>query len=124
LGTPDQRGVVRTGGVNIGAYQASAGGLVLLAPATVTSGTPFDITVQVVDIYGQVVVGFTGTVSFAASDPDPGVVLPPSYQFTAGDQGTHTFSAGATLITIGTTDLQVSDAADGLSTDVNIQVTG
>jgi hypothetical protein len=31
LGTADQRGVLRTGGVNIGAYQASASAFVLTA---------------------------------------------------------------------------------------------
>jgi hypothetical protein len=42
LGGADQRGVVRSGGVNIGAYQASASSFVLTAPATVTAGTAFD----------------------------------------------------------------------------------
>jgi hypothetical protein len=39
LGVPDQRGVVRRGGVNVGAYQASA--FVLTAPAT--AGSPFNV---------------------------------------------------------------------------------
>ena len=44
LGVPDQRGVVRTGSVNIGAYQASASAFLLSAPDTVQSGVPFDVT--------------------------------------------------------------------------------
>jgi predicted outer membrane repeat protein len=35
-GTPDQRGVVRSGGVNIGAFQASTSSLVVSAPSSVT----------------------------------------------------------------------------------------
>jgi hypothetical protein len=68
LGATDQRGVVRSGGVNIGAYQATASALVLNAPDSVTAGTPFTITVQVVDPFGQTAVGYMGTVHFAASN--------------------------------------------------------
>jgi hypothetical protein len=54
LGTPDQRGVVRAGGVNIGAYQASATAFLASAPDTVQSGVPFDVTVTAVDPFGLV----------------------------------------------------------------------
>ena len=57
----DQRGVVRSGGVNIGAYQASASAFVFTAPATATAGVPFDLVVTVVDAFGQTAVGYTGT---------------------------------------------------------------
>ncbi len=112
LGVPDQRGVVRTVGVNIGAYQASATAFVLTAPDTVTAGTPFDVTVQAVDPFGQLALGYTGTVTFSTSDPDPGVMLPDAYTFTADDQGTHTFSGGFTLITPGDQTLTATDTAD------------
>src|SRR5262249_5933057 len=91
LGVADQRGVVRHGGVNIGAYQASASAFVLSAPATVTPGTPFDVTVKAVDMFGQTALGYTGTVTFTTSDTDPAVVLPPTYTFTAADHGVHAF---------------------------------
>ena len=123
LGVADQRGVVRSGGVNIGAYQASASTFVLTAPATVTAGTPFDVTVQAVDTFGQVAFGYTGTVTFSTTDPDPGVVLPGAYPFRAGDQGTHTFSGGFTLLTPGTWTLTAADAAGGFSTSVPVAVT-
>jgi hypothetical protein len=83
LDVPDQRGVIRSGGVNIGAYQASASAFVLAAPDTVTAGTPFDVTVQAVDPFGQVALGYTGTVTFSTSDPDPNVVLPNSVRHTS-----------------------------------------
>jgi hypothetical protein len=109
LGVADQRGVARCGGVNIGAYQASASAFVLTAPATVTAGVPFDVTVTAVDPFGQTALGYTGTVAFSTTDPDPGVVLPAAYTFTAGDNGTHTFSGGATLNTAGNQRITVRD---------------
>ena len=124
LGVPDQRGVVRSGGVNIGAYQASASAFVLTAPATVTAGTPFDVTVKAVDIFGQTALGYTGTATFSTTDPDPGVVLPPDYTFTASDQGTHTFSGGFTLMTPGDEMLTATDSASGFSASTVVTVQG
>jgi predicted outer membrane repeat protein len=116
LGVPDQRGVVRKGGVNIGAYQASASAFLLDAPTTVTAGVPFDVTVTAVDPFGQMAVGYTGTVTFSTTDPDSGVVLPADYTFTADDGGIHTFSntglGEITLVTPGNQVLTVSDTAD------------
>jgi hypothetical protein len=113
---PDQRGVVRTGGVNIGAYQASATAFVFGAPDTVPSGVPFDVTATAVDPFGQLAVGYTGTVTFRTSDPDPAVVLPGASTFTLGDAGVHTFPGATTLITPGGQMLTVTDTADGTIT--------
>jgi hypothetical protein len=116
LGTPDQRGVVRSGGVNIGAYQASASAFVLSAPDTVQAGVPFDVTVTAVDPFGQLAAGYTGTVTFATTDGDPGVVLPADYAFTLDDGGMHTFTdtglGEITLLTPGDQLLTVTDTAD------------
>jgi hypothetical protein len=122
LGLADQRGVVRSGGVNIGAYQASASAFVLTAPDTVTAGTPFDLTVTAVDVFGQTALGYTGTVTFSTTDPDPGVVLPDAYTFTVDDQGSHPFSGGFTLMTPGDQTLTVTDAAGGFSASVPVTV--
>jgi hypothetical protein len=89
---------------------------------TVASGTPFDVTVQAVDVFGQVAFGYTGTVMFSVTDPDPAVVLPLDYAFTAGDQGTHPFTGEFTLITPGPWTLTVADLANGLSIDVTLTV--
>jgi hypothetical protein len=117
LGVPDQRGVVRTGGVNIGAYQASASAFVLTAPAKVTAGVPFDLTVTAVDPFGQLAIGYRGTVTFSTTDPDPGVVLPADYTFMADDAGVHTFSdtglGEITLLTHGHQAITATDTADG-----------
>jgi hypothetical protein len=115
LGLADQRGVVRSGGVNIGAYQASATAFVLTAPGTVTAGVPFDVTVTAVDPLNQVVVGYTGTVTFGTTDTDPGVVLPADYAFVPSDGGMHRFTdtglGEVTLVTPGDQMLTVMDTA-------------
>jgi hypothetical protein len=120
LGVPDQRGLVRSSGVNIGAYQASATTFVVDAPATVTAGIPFDVTVTAVDPFGQVAVGYGGTVTFSTTDPDPDVVLPADYTFTSDDSGQHTFTdtglGETTLRTPGEQLLTVTDTADGAIT--------
>ena len=66
--------------------------------------------------------GYTGTVTFRVTDPDPAVVLPLDYTFTADDQGMHTFSGAFTLISPGDQTLTVGDLANGLSTDVTLTV--
>jgi hypothetical protein len=59
LGVADQRGVLRSGGVNIGAFQASASALVFLQPPSDTAAgqTLSPVLVALVDAYGNVVVG-------------------------------------------------------------------
>jgi hypothetical protein len=116
LGTTDQRGVVRSGGANIGAYQASASAFVLTAPDKVTAGMPFDVTVTAVDPFSQVAVGYTGTATFSTTDTDSGVVLPADYAFVLADGGMHSFTdtgrGEITLITPGEQMLTVMDTAD------------
>ncbi len=87
------------------------------APPSVTAGSPFDVTVTALDNYGHVAAGYTGTVTFSASDPDPGVVLPADYTFTADEGGVHTFTdtglGETTLVTPGDQTLTATDTADG-----------
>jgi hypothetical protein len=113
-GSADQRGVVRSGGVNIGAFQASAAYLVVSAPDSASPGEPFDVSVGVYDEFGQLVVGYTGTIHFTTTDSDPNVVLPPDYTFGLSDSGVASFSAGVTLFTAGAQTLTATDL-DGIS---------
>ena len=65
-----------------------------------TAGTAFSVTVTAKDASNATVTGYTGTISFSSNDPQ--AVLPASYPFVAGDEGTHTFTDGVTLKTAGT----------------------
>jgi hypothetical protein len=91
---------------------APATQLAVTAAASVTAGSPFDVTVTALDNNGNVVAGYTGAVNFTSSDPFPGV-LPANYTFTSGDQGTHTFASSVTLFTAGAQTLTAQDTADG-----------
>jgi predicted outer membrane repeat protein len=106
VGIPDQRGVVRSGGVNIGAYQASASAFALTAPDTVTAGVPFDVTVTAVDPFGQVAVGYTGTVDLYSTDAAAPFLG--EHAFTLADGGSYTFT-GVTLSTPGPQTLYAAD---------------
>src|SRR5262249_42769403 len=68
--------------------------------------------------------GYTGTVTFSTSDPDPAVVLPGAYTFTLGDAGVHTFPGATTLITPGVQMLTVTDTADDTITGSAIITVG
>jgi hypothetical protein len=108
LGVADQRGVVRSGGVNIGAYQASASALVLTdLPTSTIAGTALTATLTAKDIFGQTAVGYTGTVHFSSTDGQ--AVLPGNYAFTLGDGGVHVFSNGVTLKTAGNQTVTATD---------------
>jgi hypothetical protein len=111
LGTTDQRGVVRSGGVNIGAYQASASAFVLTAPATVTAGTAFDLTVQAVDPFSQTAAGYTGTVTFSSTDAQ--AVLPGNYTFKIADAGVVPFTGLTTLLSAGDQTVALADTTAG-----------
>jgi photosystem II stability/assembly factor-like uncharacterized protein len=96
--------------------------LLLTAPDTVFSGLAFDITVTVLDAFNNTIGSYLGTVQFTSTDSDPGVVLPTSYAFTAGDAGMHTFVAGVTFITLGSQTLRVDDPSLGITGTVTVNV--
>jgi hypothetical protein len=110
VNSPDQRGVPRTGGVDIGAYQASATTFLVAGfPSPVTAGTGGSITVTARDPYGNTALGYRGTVHFTSSDPQ--ATLPADNAFLAADNGVHTFNV--TLKTAGIQALTATDTADG-----------
>jgi N-acetylneuraminic acid mutarotase len=107
---------------NVNVVAAAAAGFRISAPAHVTSGAPFDVTVIAVDPYGNVATGYRGMVTFSVTDHDPAVVLPADYTFSADDQGTHRFTGEFTLITPGMWTLTAADLANGLTQDVMVTV--
>jgi sugar lactone lactonase YvrE len=84
---------------------AAAARVIVSAPSTAKVGTPVTVVVTIVDAYGNVATGYTGTVHFRSSDSK--AQLPANYTFTAADAGTHSFTVlfGST----GTDSLVVTD---------------
>jgi hypothetical protein len=76
----------------------------------------------VYDIFGQLAVGYTGTVHFSTTDQDPGVILPADYTFGPGDGGSATFSGGVTLVTPGSQTLTATDLGTGISGSVLVML--
>jgi len=111
--TDTQSGIGGAAFVSVQAAPAVAFQLVVAASAT--SGVPFDVAVIAVDAYGNTDTNYTGTVTFATSDADPGVVLPPDYTFQASDAGMATFAGGVTLVTPGDQTLTATDTASGIT---------
>ncbi len=76
------------------------------APASILTGSPISLTVAAEDAYGNLTPSYQGTVRFSSSDPRVSGTgyLPANYTFTTGaggDNGTHSFAGGATLLTPG-----------------------
>jgi hypothetical protein len=97
----------------------------ITAASTAVSGTPFDLTVTALDLYGNIDTNYQGTVTFSTTDADSGVALPADYTFTTGvggDNGVHTFTGGVTLITVGDQTLTVTDKVSGIAGSDTIPV--
>ncbi len=85
--------------------------LLLTAPAEVTAGVPFSLTVTAADRSNATAPGFRDTVHFTSSDRR--AVLPVDYTFTTGaglDNGSHTFSVS--LERVGAQSVLVTDTAN------------
>jgi hypothetical protein len=83
------------------------------APASVTAGTPFTVTVTALTAGGQLDAVYTGTVHFTSSDG--AAVLPADYTFTLADAGSHTFTV--TLKTTGSRTVKATDKHNSSLTD-------
>ncbi len=69
-------------------------------PDPVVAGVPSDFTVTAHDGFGNVAVGYLGTVHFSSTDAL--ATLPPDTTFTARDRGQRPFPGGVTFRTAGT----------------------
>ena len=78
--TDTTNGSVTGGQAGITVTPGAAVSFTLSAPASVTSGTPFAVTVTARDAYGNVATGYRGTVRFTSSDRR--AILPSNYTFT------------------------------------------
>jgi hypothetical protein len=113
----DQRGFPRIVGntIDIGAFEVQPAGqathLGYDVPDTIWAGTPFDITVTVVDDFGQPAVGYLGTIQFTINDGQAG--LPADYTFTAADGGQHLIT-GQVLLRAQVDTITGADTANSL----------
>jgi hypothetical protein len=99
------------GGITVN--PAAASKFNITAPASVNPGASFNLTLTVEDAYGNVVIGYTGTVHFSSTDSK--ATLPANYTFTAADKGVHTFT-GLVLRTKGKQKITITDTHNGLLT--------
>src|SRR5262249_16662276 len=102
--------------------RGAANHILITTSRTVIAGTPFDVTLTALDLYGNVDTTYQSTVTFSTTDPDSGVVLPAEYTFTTGDNGVHTFPGGVTLVTVGDQTLTVTDTVSGITGSVTVTV--
>jgi hypothetical protein len=100
-----------TGRLNIQVNPGPASSITLLVPGTVHANQSFTVTVTLKDMFGNLATTYTGTVRFSSSDmaAQVGGKLPANYTFTAGDAGTHSFSAA--LMTPPSQTITVTDTA-------------
>src|SRR5205085_1899029 len=94
---------------------AAADHFSISAPVSSTAGVPFDVAVAAQDAFGNTAITYVGTVQFASTDNNPGVILPADYTFVSGDAGLHLFPAGVMLLTPGNQTVTVSDPSAGVS---------
>jgi hypothetical protein len=93
---------------------AAASQFILHAPSSVTAGQSFSLNVTVEDAYGNVVIGYAGTIHFSSTDKR--AKLPTNYTFTASDKGVHTFT-GLVLYTRGNQKITITDTHNSALTD-------
>jgi hypothetical protein len=100
-----------TGSATVTLNAAPATHLQITAPSTTVAGSPFDVMIAALDLYGNPDPSYTGTVGFTSNDSASGIALPASYTFGAADKGTHTFS-GVTLLTAQSSTITATDKSN------------
>jgi ELWxxDGT repeat protein len=120
LSATDTLNVTFSGAQSVTVKPAAASQIVLNSPATVNAGAKFDMTVTVVDVYGNVATGYRGKLPFRSSDSMAKV--PNSYTFTSAELGVHNFT-GLVLKKKGKQSITVTDALySSLTATVSIDV--
>ena len=95
---------------------AAATHLAVTAPGTATAGVAVAATVTAQDQYGNTATSYLGIVNFTKTDVGTGSAVPVSYPFVVGDNGTHTFTGGVTLVTAGSQTVTATDTVTGTIT--------
>jgi hypothetical protein len=90
-------------------------------PTSSVAGTAGSVTVTARDGFGNVVLGYTGTIHFSSTDT--AASLPDDYTFTSADGGSHTFTAGVTLRTTGSRSVTATDTTTATITGTQAGLT-
>jgi hypothetical protein len=91
---------------------------VISVPSKITAGVPFSLKIVVQDAYGNDAKDYFGTIHF--SNTAGIAALPADYAFTSLDAGRQSLTV--TLSTPGLQTLTVADAANAISSSVNVNV--
>ena len=86
---------------------------VVVSPSSGVAGSQFDVTVTALDATDTTDTTYVGEVHFTSTDTGPSTVLPIDYTFQLSDNGTVTFSNGATLTKSGSRTITATDTSDG-----------
>jgi hypothetical protein len=100
-------GINGTSGTIVVAPAAAAKYLFSGVPGSANADTPFTMTVAVSDAFDNPVPTYRGTAHFSSSDSK--AMLPANYAYTAGDNGSHTFTNGFQLKTPGSQTITATD---------------
>jgi large repetitive protein len=113
-----------TGTSNVTTVSAAAAAhLVVSAPGTATAGVAINTTVTAQDQYGNTATSYLGTVNFTKTDAGSSAAVPANYSFVAGDNGSHTFTSGVTLVTAGIQTVTATDTVTGTITGTSGSIT-
>ncbi len=95
--------------------------LQITAPPNVAANSPFTITVTAMVGASRDTI-INSAIHFTSSDP--AAILPGGYSFTASDAGSHTFTNGVTLMTLGKQSITATvSGAPGINGTAEVTVT-
>ena len=106
-----------SGSLPVSVTPGAATHFALTAPATAQADVSFPFMVTALDQFNNRATGYTGTIHFSSTDPNPLQILPGNATLTAG---TGNFSI--TLATVGNQTVTVTDAANSLTQSSTITV--
>ncbi len=86
----------------------------------IAKGRLNNIIVTAKDTNNNTFKNYTGTINFSSSDSDNTIILPNDYIFTLADEGTHVFTDGISLVTLGD---QYITILDGSGSNVKKDIT-
>ena len=70
---------------------SNANYMVLTAPASSVAGAPMTLTLSAYDVYGNLATTMRDNINFTSNDSNG--TMPPAYNFSTGDAGTHSFNS-------------------------------